>query len=221
VYWEYAREAAGIGQVAVIFAAMAGGQVLIMVVTVWLATWSGKSPEEQKRSYYIEVMAALVAAAIVVSLLRSVLAFSSLVKASHRLHDRMLKRVIRAPILFFDSNPVGRILNRFTKDMHFMDDMLPMTLYDFVMCTFMVLGSTIIVFYVNAWVILSMLPAVAYFVYLLGFYMKTSREVKRLEATTRSPVFSQLSETLDGLVTIRAFGNQHRFLKQFTKRVDL
>ena len=51
-----------------------------MVVTVWLATWSGKSPEEQKRSYYIEVMAALVAAAIVVSLLRSVLAFSSLVK---------------------------------------------------------------------------------------------------------------------------------------------
>ncbi|CAM9123063.1 unnamed protein product [Ectocarpus sp. 4 AP-2014] len=53
-----------------------------------------------------------------------------------------------------------------------------------------------------------MIPAMWYFLYLMSFYMKTSREAKRLEAVTRSPVYSQLSETLDGLVTIRAFGKQ-------------
>lgn len=47
-----------------------------------------------------------------------------------------------------------RILNRFTKDMHFMDDLLPMTVYDFIICTFMVTGGTLIVFFVNPWVIL-------------------------------------------------------------------
>eukprot|EP00752_Nemacystus_decipiens_P006704 g6027.t1 len=220
-YWEYIREAAGVWQVVLIFMSMAGGQVLVMGVTVWLARWSRQSEEEQDRKRYVIVLALLAVAAVFVSLFRAVLTFFSLVRASHRLHDRMLKRVIRAPILFFDSNPVGRILNRFTKDLHFMDDLLPMTMYDFVICSFMVAGGTLIIFFVNPWVIISMIPAVWYFLHLMSYYMKTSREAKRLEAVTRSPVYSQLSETLDGLVTIRAFGTQHRFLHQFTERVDL
>ncbi|CAM9767000.1 unnamed protein product, partial [Ectocarpus sp. 12 AP-2014] len=220
-YWEYIREAAGVWQVVLIFFSMAGGQVMVMGVTVWLARWSSQSEEEQNRSRNVIVLALLSAAAVVVSLFRAVLTFFSLVKASHRLHNRMLKRVVRAPVLFFDSNPVGRILNRFTKDIHFMDDLLPMTVYDCVMCSFMVTGNTLIIFFVNPWVVLSLLPALWYFVHLMGFYMTTSREAKRLEAVTRSPVYSQLSETLDGLVTIRAFGKQHRFLSQFTERVNL
>ncbi len=48
----------------------------------------------------------------------------------------------------------SRILNRFTKDIHFMDDLLPMTLYDFIICSFMVLGGTLIIFFVNPWVVL-------------------------------------------------------------------
>ncbi|CAM9967371.1 unnamed protein product, partial [Ectocarpus sp. 12 AP-2014] len=220
-YLEYIREAAGVWQVVLIFFSMAGGQVLVMGVTVWLARWSRQSEEEQDRSRYVIVLALLTAAAVVVSLFRAVLTFFSLVKASHRLHNRMLKRVVRAPVLFFDSNPVGRILNRFTKDMHFMDDLLPMTLYDFIICSFMVTGGTLIIFFVNPWVVLSMVPAMWYFLYLMSFYMKTSREAKRLEAVTRSPVYSQLSETLDGLVTIRAFGKQDRFLSQFTERVNM
>ncbi|CAM9122833.1 unnamed protein product, partial [Ectocarpus sp. 4 AP-2014] len=220
-YWEYIREAAGVWQVVLIFFSMAGGQVLVMGVTVWLARWSSQSEEEQGRSQYVIVLALLSAAAVVVSLFRAVLTFFSLVKASHRLHNRMLERVVRAPVLFFDSNPVGRILNRFTKDVHFMDDLLPMTLYDCITCGFMVTGNTLIIFFVNPWVVLSLLPAMWYFLHLMGFYLETSREAKRLEAVTRSPVYSQLSETLDGLVTIRSFGQQHRFLSQFTERVNL
>eukprot|EP00752_Nemacystus_decipiens_P006715 g6038.t1 len=220
-YAEYAKEATGVWQVLLIFLSMTIGQVLMMAVTVWLARWSRQSVEEQSRGRYVGILFLLTASSLAVSLLRSALAFSNLVKASHRLHDRMLSRVIRAPILFFDSNPVGRILNRFTKDMHFMDDLLPMTMYDFTVCCFMVIGGTLIVFFANPWVILSMIPALGYFMHLLRFSMKTSREVKRLEAVTRSPVYSLLSETLDGLVTIRAFSVQHRFLGQFMERVDL
>ncbi|CAN0480888.1 unnamed protein product, partial [Scytosiphon promiscuus] len=75
---------------------------------VWLARWSRQTEEEQDERRYVVVLGLLALATVVVSLLRAVLTYPSLIKASHRLHDRMLKRVLRAPVLFFDSNPVGR-----------------------------------------------------------------------------------------------------------------
>ncbi|CAM9672778.1 unnamed protein product, partial [Sphacelaria rigidula] len=181
---------------------------MVIAVTVWIARWSEQGEQEQEREIYIVTLTILALGAVVVSVVRSVFAFFAMVRASHRIHDRMLARVVRAPVLFFDSNPVGRILNRFTKDTHFMDDMLPMTLFDFIMPFFMVLGSVVTVLVANPWVTLSLIPAALYFIYLLRFYTKSSREIKRLEAVARSPVYSQLSETLDGLVIIRAFGVQ-------------
>ncbi|CAM9532363.1 unnamed protein product, partial [Hapterophycus canaliculatus] len=163
-YWEYIREAAGVWQVVLIFLCdLIKFQVLVMGVTVWLARWSRQTEEEQDKRRYLVVLILLAVAAVIVSLLRAILTFFSLVKASHRLHDRMLKRIIRAPVLFFDSNPVGRILNRFTKDMHFMDDLLPMTLYDFVICSFMVTGGTLIIFFVNPWVVIRCVSAQTFF----------------------------------------------------------
>ncbi|CAM9207978.1 unnamed protein product, partial [Sphacelaria rigidula] len=219
-YVEFVKEMAGVWQIILILVAMALGQAMMMAVTVWIARWSQKSGEEQKRKVYVGTLIILTLGTVVVSVFRAALSFFALVRASHRTHDRMLARVVRSPILFFDSNPVGRILNRFTKDTHFMDDMLPMTLFDFLMSFFMVLGSVTLVLAVNPWMSPSLVPAAVYFMHLLNFYTKTSREVKRLEAVARSPVYSQLSETLDGLVTIRAFGVQKEFLTAFLRKVD-
>ena len=106
---------------------------------------------------------------------------------------------------FFDVNPSGRILNRFSTDLAFCDDRLPPCAFDFIAIAFQVTGTIVLSAVANPLVLLILLPLVHKFNAHRSFYMDTAREVKRIEALSRSPIFGQLSETLSGLVTIRAF----------------
>lgn len=94
-------------------------------------------------------------------------------------------------------------MNRFTKDVTTTDDQLPFSLYDFIQCSFMVIGAVIVVCLGSPMIFIALLPLIYYFHLLRIYYLKASREIKRLESISRSPVFSHLSETLDGIVTIR------------------
>ena len=163
----------------------------------------------------------LVTATLLLAFVRATCTFVALVRGSQALHDRMLRRVLRAPVSFFDTNPLGRVVNRFAKDVGNTDDVLPMTVFDFSQCILMVVGIVALSVVVNPWVALSLLPLAWYFLRLRRFFLKTSREVKRLEAVSRSPVLARLSETLDGLATLRAFrGAEGRFRAAFHARVD-
>ena len=122
---------------------------------------------------------------------------------------------------FFDTNPVGRILNRFAKDIGFMDELLPTTFTDFNQISLMVLGVVIFICVLNPMVLLFTLPLIVIFVFVRTFFLKTSRDVKRLEGTTRSPVFSHLSATLHGLSTVRAFHAQEQFCQIFHSHQNL
>ena len=111
------------------------------------------------------------------------------------MHNLMLRAVLRAKITFFDSNPIGRILNRFAKDTTLVDDMLSFTLYDFIQCALMVLGACIVQWplRVHHYIFLALVPLVVLRA-LRNYFLNTSRELKRIEALSRSPVFSHLSE---------------------------
>ena len=99
---------------------------------------------------------------------------------------------------FFDTTPTGRILNRFSKDMDLIDFMMPMTFRTF----FMMLGSIVAVFVVIAYttpIFLAVLgPVLIVFLVILFLYLPTSRQLRRLESVTRSPVFSHVAETISG-----------------------
>lgn len=95
------------------------------------------------------------------------------------MHDDMLLRVLRAPLLFFDSNPAGRVLNRFSKDVGFTDNQLPEVFFDFCQCTLMVLSAIVVVGLGSFYIFIFILPLAIYFVRLREFYMKTSREVSQ------------------------------------------
>ena len=118
------------------------------------------------------------------------------------------------------SNPFGRVLNRFSKDQHFIDDMLPFIFYDFVQCTLMVLAAIVVVCVGSPIIAVILLPLVWYFLSLRWYFLRTSREVKRLDALCRSPLFSLISESLDGLTTIRAFGVLQKFQAQHKVLLD-
>ena len=127
----------------------------------------------------------------------------------------MLKSVLRAPIGWFDANPSGRILNRFSSDCGMCDDQLAPAFYDFLALGISVCAYVCMTIYVIPFSVVSVFPIVLVFVALKRKYLKSSREVKRLEAMSRSPVFTQISETLVGLVTVRAFHRTEKFREEF------
>ncbi|XP_033100013.1 multidrug resistance-associated protein 4-like [Anneissia japonica] len=115
---------------------------------------------------------------------------------------------------------IGRILNRFAKDIGFMDDLLPLTFADVVQISLMVFGivTTVVIF--NPVVLVFVVPLFVILVFVRTYYLYTSRDVKRMEGITRSPVFSHLSATLQGLSTVRAFQVQQSFKDQFESYQD-
>ena len=119
------------------------------------------------------------------------------------------------PILFFDSNPIGRILNRFSKDICSMDELLPNTFFDSIQVLLLSCGAVILPAVLNPWILLPACPLIAMFLWLGKYYMKTAREIKRLEAVNRSPVFTHFSDTLEGLATIRSYSMENDFRKEF------
>ena len=107
-------------------------------------------------------------------------------------------RLLHAPMSFFDTTPTGRILNRFTKDLDLIDFMMPITFRGFIM----MLGQIVMVFVVIAYstpLFLAVLgPVIVIFIIILIIYLPTSRQLRRLESVTRSPVFSHVAETIQG-----------------------
>ncbi|XP_053732526.1 ATP-binding cassette sub-family C member 4-like isoform X2 [Synchiropus splendidus] len=200
----------------------------------WLAHWAseqelidvtrrlnGSAPRQTDLDLYLGVYAGLTATSVVFGFLRCVIFFNVLVSSAASLHHHMFHAVLRTPVTFFDSNPAGRILNRFSKDIGYLDSLLPWTFVDFIQVVLQVLGVLAVASVIIPWVLIPVVPLVAVFLYLRFYFLRTSRDIKRLEATTRSPVFSHLASTVHGLSTIRAFKVQQRFQQMFDEYQDL
>lgn len=173
------------------------------------------------RDMCIYVFTAVSVAVIIVSLTRSFLFFMVCMRASMNLHDRMFECITRARMYFFNTNTSGRILNRFSKDMGCIDEMLPQAMIDTLQIGLALLGIIIVVAVVNVSLLIPTAVIGVVFYILRLFYLSTSRSVKRLEGITRSPVFAHLNASLQGLTTIRAFGAQEVLEKEFDNHQDL
>ncbi|XP_046392416.1 ATP-binding cassette sub-family C member 4-like [Ischnura elegans] len=169
----------------------------------------------------IYVYSALVLGCIVISLTRSVAFFYVCMRASTRLHDRMFSAITRATMRFFNTNPSGRILNRFSKDVGAVDELLPLAMMDAMQIGLALAGIVVVVAIVNYWLLVPTAVIGVIFFFFRIIYVATSRNVKRLEGITRSPVFSHLNASLQGLTTIRAFKAQELLIQQFDNHQDL
>lgn len=213
-------------------------QVVFMLSDVWLSYWcneeekyllatfdthntsSSSQGQELNRDLYLGIYSVFVICLLFFTLLRTQLFFKLTIVASRKLHEKMFNALLRAPSYFFDTNSIGRILNRFSKDMGFVDDMMPFTYCDFLQTLFVVVGILALVASNNPVTFAVVIPIVVVFWYLRSYYMKTSREVKRIEGISRSPLFGHFSTTLLGLDTIRAFGVEEVFTDQMNSYQD-
>lgn len=151
---------------------------------------------------------------------RSWLLYMGSLEASRRLHARLLDRILRAKIRFFDTTPLGRIVNRFSSDMEAIDqNMAPSGAY----LLYSIVATICIIILISYVTPLFMIPGffIAILFCAIGmYYLRTSRDLKRLNSTSRSPIFVHFGETVTGVATIRAFGAEQRFIQDNWHKVD-
>ena len=153
------------------------------------------------------------AAALILSIMRAGAFFNAAINSSKHLHNSMLSAVLKAPVLFFDTNPVGRILNRFSRDLGIMDELLPDIFLEAVQVVLFCIGAVVLPSILNPWIILPATPLIIIFLLTGRYYLTAARDLRRLEGINRSPVLSHFSDSLMGLVTVRAYKREDAFLK--------
>ncbi|KAB0797838.1 hypothetical protein PPYR_08831 [Photinus pyralis] len=163
----------------------------------------------------------IIAATVTFAISRSLMFFTVCMKSSIKLHDNMFESISRATMRFFNTNPSGRIFNRFSKDMGAIDELLPIAMIDFFQIFLMLIGTIIVIITANVWLLIPTAVLAIIFYFLRRLYLTTSRNVKRLEGVTRSPVFGHLNASLQGLTTIRALRAESVLINEFDSLQDL
>ncbi|XP_063890832.1 uncharacterized LOC110383917 [Helicoverpa armigera] len=170
---------------------------------------------------YLYVFGGVILALIVMTLVRITAFVAMTMRASQNLHNTIYEKLIVTVMRFFDTNPSGRVLNRFSKDMGAMDELLPRSLLETVqmylsLTSVLVLNATAL-----PWTLIPTSVLIVIFVLMLRWYLNTAQAVKRLEGTTKSPVFGMINSTISGLSTIRSSGSQDRQMKLFDEAQNL
>ena len=162
----------------------------------------------------------LIGCTIVACVVRAILLYGFSLKASKELHNKMLNSVIETKIRFFDLNPIGRIMNRFSKDFSNLDFILPNALFEYFLCGIMCIGSILLTSASNFWLIIPLVPVLCCSAYIRQYFLKSFREVKRIEALCRSPIYVHATNTHMGITTIRACKNEDILLSEFEAHSD-
>ncbi|KAK5646551.1 hypothetical protein RI129_005015 [Pyrocoelia pectoralis] len=161
------------------------------------------------------VYGGIISTIIVFGIGHSVLFFIFAMRISVKLHDMTFEKISNATMGFFNENPVGRILNRFSKDMGIIDNYIPLVFSEFIEIILMLFGAMILSVVVNVWLLIPSLGLILTFYAIRIVYLETSRSVKRIEGITRSPIFTHLTSSVHGLSTIRAFLAENNLVHEF------
>ncbi|KAB1222717.1 ABC transporter C family member 2 [Morella rubra] len=206
VLMRYKNAVGGLWVVMILFMCYTLTETLRVLSSTWLSVWTDQSTSESYRAgYYILVYAILSFGQVAVTLANSYWLIISSLCAAKKLHDSMLHSVLRAPMLFFHTNPTGRIINRFAKDLGDIDRNVANFVNMFLGQVWQLLSTFVLIGTISTISLWAIMPLLILFYAAYLYYQSTSREVKRLDSITRSPVYAQFGEALNGLSTIRAY----------------
>merc|ERR1719244_1014198 len=140
--------------------------------------------------------------------------------AASLLHSTMLMRILRSPMSFFDTTPLGRILNRFSKEIDVVDNQIPMNVRMMFTTSLNVAGTIFTIVFAMPFFIIVVIPVAVLYYFVQKFYVATARQVKRMESVTRSPIYTHFGETISGASTIRAYKRAKDFIDENERRID-
>ncbi|NXI19483.1 MRP1 protein, partial [Irena cyanogastra] len=222
VYWEYMRAIGLFMSFLAIFLFMCN-HIASLASNYWLSLWTDDpvvNGTQQNTSLRLGVYGALgISQGIAVFGYSMVVSIGG-VFASRHLHLNLLHNVLRSPMSFFERTPSGNLVNRFSKEIDTIDSTIPPIIKMFMGSTFNVIGACIIILLATPIAAVIIPPLGLVYLFVQRFYVATSRQLKRLESVSRSPVYSHFNETLLGVSVIRAFEEQKRFIRQNDMKVD-
>ncbi|XP_032930257.1 multidrug resistance-associated protein 1 isoform X2 [Catharus ustulatus] len=142
------------------------------------------------------------------------------VLASHQLFQQLLSSVMRSPMLFFEQTPIGHLLNRFSRDIDALDSVIPDKLKSVLGFLFNLLEICLVIVVATPWATMALVPLTVLYTAFQHFYVTTSCQLRHMEAASRSPIYSHISETFQGSSVIRAYKDQQRFISKSNFLVD-
>ncbi|XP_019116392.2 ATP-binding cassette sub-family C member 2 [Larimichthys crocea] len=226
VYLQYLR-AMGWGYSVLVFVVYFIQNIAFIGQNLWLSDWTNdavhyfnKTYPAWKRDTRVGVFGALGVAQGFFVFLGTLLLANASVNASRILHSRLLNNMLRVPMVFFDTTPIGRVVNRFAKDIFTVDEAIPLSFRSWLLCLLGVLGTLFVICLATPFFTIIIIPLALLYYFVQRFYVATSRQLRRLDSVSRSPIYSHFSETVSGLSVIRAYGHQERFLKHNEITID-
>ncbi|XP_074570778.1 ABC transporter C family member 2-like isoform X2 [Curcuma longa] len=217
----YTNALGGLWVVMIMLSCYALIEVLRVSSSTWLSVWTDQSsPKDHGPGFYNLIYALLSFGQVLVTLSNLYWLIMSSLYAAKRLHDAMLHSILRAPMVFFHTNPLGRIINRFAKDLGDIDRNVAVFLNVFLGPASQLLSTFVLIGIVSTTSLWAILPLLMLFYAAYLYYQTTAREVKRLDSITRSPVYAQFAEALNGLSTIRAYKAYDRMANINGKSMD-
>ncbi|KAL1477414.1 hypothetical protein MTO96_017487, partial [Rhipicephalus appendiculatus] len=193
----------------------------------WLSLWSNDAldpvlaTDPQQRNFRLGMYAMYGIVETMFILVGSISLNLAALRGSKILHAGMLERVLSSPMSFFDTTPMGRILNRFSKDVDTADVTLRFNLRMLMMQFFRTIVSFILISMENPIFLAAVIPLLIIYYFVQKFYIATSRQLKRLESISRSPIYVHFSETVSGSSSIRAYGAGERFVARSNELTDI
>ncbi|KAK7203382.1 ABC multidrug transporter [Myxozyma melibiosi] len=223
VYREYFKLAGGpvlgwgVAPLVTAFAGLVAG--LQIVTNLWLSYWTSDR-FDRSNGFYIGIYVML---GMVCTIFFFLLGWATTIagsRASVKMNLKATEKVMSAPMSFFDTNPIGRIINRFSNDVESMDNTLTDAYRQYLISVTNIIGVLVLIIAYLYWFAIALVPMVALYILSTAYYRASAVELKRLDSNSRSTVFSHFSETLTGLTSVRAYNEQERFKARMEKQLD-
>ncbi|XP_031366804.1 multidrug resistance-associated protein 4-like isoform X3 [Apis dorsata] len=189
--------------------------------SAWNINATAKDLSYLDRDTALWIYGSFIITSIVLTSIRNIVFYKICMNASKNLHNLMFSCLLKAPMVFFDTHPSGRILNRFSKDVGSVDEILPRTMIESIQIFAVMVGILGQVLIINWWTIFPMFIMGFLYWKIRNIYLNTAQNMKRFEGITKSPVFSHVSSSLLGLTTIRSACAQNMVRKEFDVHQDL
>ncbi|XP_051883066.1 canalicular multispecific organic anion transporter 1 [Pristis pectinata] len=226
VYWKYLRAVGWLYSILITLLHFAHNMAVIGQ-NFWLSDWTNDATRDinstdlaSVRDWRIGIFGVLGLAQGIFVLLGVFLITGRTITASRDLHSCLLRNILHLPMSFFDTTPTGRIVNRFAKDIYTIDEVIPMSFRSWLSCFFGVFSTVLVICLATPYFVIVIVPLALLYYFVQRFYIVTSRQLRRLDSVTRSPIYSHFGETVTGLALIRAYGHQARFLDHNEKILD-
>lgn len=219
VYGAYVRASGTIMNAPIVIFVLILSQGANIMTSLWLSYWTSDK-FGLSTGQYIGIYAGLGAVQAILMFLFSVMLSILGTTSSKVMLREAMFRVLRAPMSFFDTTPLGRITNRFSRDVDVMDNNLTdaIRMYFFTLCMVTAVFGLIIAYF--HYFAIALVPLYFLFIGAASYYRASAREVKRFESVLRSTVFAKFGEGLSGVASIRAYGLKSRFIQDLRQSID-